>query len=104
MILTGQVGLSGSVTVGNYAMLAGKTGVVDHVTIGERAQCGAASVVTKDIQAGEVVWGFPARPIRQMKHQMAALARLPSLLKRITELAARVSRLEKRKPPPKSRS
>ena len=103
VIITGQVGLSGSVTIGNYTVMGGKAGVVDHVTIGDRAQIGAASVVTKDVASGETVWGFPARPIRQMKHQMAALTRLPSLLKRLTALASRVSRLEKSKRAPKPR-
>jgi len=81
VILAGQVGFSGSVTVGNYAVFGGKSGVVDHVTIGERAQVGAASVVTKSVPPGGIVWGFPARSIRQVKRELASLARLPELLK-----------------------
>ena len=81
VILTGQVGFSGSVTVGNYAVFGGKAGVVDHVTVGERAQVGAASVVTKSIAPGDIVWGFPARSIRRTKRELAALARLPNLLR-----------------------
>ena len=96
VIMTGQVGLSGSVTIGNYSMLGGKAGVVDHVTIGDRVQVGAASVVTKSIPSGETVWGFPARPIQSTKHQLAALGRLPSLLKPLTELIARMRRAEER--------
>jgi acetyltransferase-like isoleucine patch superfamily enzyme len=37
------------------------------VTIGERAIVGAGSVVTKDVAAGSVVAGNPARPIPQKK-------------------------------------
>ena len=81
--MSGQVGLSGSVTVGNYAALGGKAGVVDHVTIGEAAQVGAASVVTKSVPPREVVWGFPARPIKETKQELAALAFLPALLKQL---------------------
>jgi len=83
VIMSGQVGLSGTVTVGDYTILGGKAGVVDHITIGARAQVGAASVVTRSIPDGQTVWGFPARDIRETKRQMAALARLPELLKRL---------------------
>jgi UDP-3-O-[3-hydroxymyristoyl] glucosamine N-acyltransferase len=96
VIMSGQVGLSGSVTIGNYAVLGGKAGVVDHVTIGERAQVGAASVVTKAVAPGEVVWGYPARPIRSTKHQLASLSRLPSLLKRVVGLIGQIRRMEDR--------
>ena len=96
VIMTGQVGLSGSVTIGNYAMLGGKAGVVDHVTIGDRAQVGAASVVTKSVAPGEVVWGYPARPIRSTKHQMAALAQLPAMLKRLGGMLTRMGKIEDR--------
>ena len=96
VIMTGQVGLSGSVTVGNYAVFGGKAGVLDHITIGERVQVGAASLVTKSIPAGEAVWGCPARPIRNTKHQMASVARLPALIKRLAELLTRMRMTEQR--------
>lgn len=96
VIMAGQVGLSGSVNVGNYAMFGGKAGVVDHVTIGERAQIGAGSVVTKSVAPGTAVWGFPARPMHDMKQQLASLGRLPTLLKRVAALLARTERLEDR--------
>ena len=96
VIITGQVGFSGSVTVGNYAVFGGKAGMVDHVTIGDRAQVGAGSIVTKSIPAGQTVWGFPARPIQETKHQMAALAKLSSVVERITGLIARLGGVERR--------
>ena len=96
VIMTGQVGLSGSVTIGNYAVLGGKAGVVDHVTIGDRAQVGAASVVTKSVAPGDIVWGYPARSIRDTKHQMAALAQLPAMLKRLGGMLTRMGKIEDR--------
>ena len=85
VMITGQCGLSGSVTVGNYVVMGGRTGIVDHVDVGEKAQIGAASVVTKSIAPGDIVWGYPARNIRQTKREMALLARLPAILKRLTK-------------------
>ena len=83
VIMSGQVGLSGTVTIGDYTIMGGKAGVVDHTTIGARARVGAASVVTRSIPDGQTVWGFPARDIRDTKRQMASLARLPELFKRL---------------------
>jgi len=94
--LAGQVGLSGSVTVGDYTIMGGKAGVVDHVTIGSQAKIGAASVVTKAVEAGATVWGYPARPLQAVKQQMAAIARLPKFLKRLTELLTAARRTEQR--------
>jgi len=96
VIITGQGGFSGSVTVGDYAVFGGRAGVTDHVTIGARAQVGLCSVVTKSVAPGEVVWGFPARPIRDTKHQMGSLAFLPKFVKRITVLLSRLTALEDR--------
>ena len=96
VILAGQVGLSGSVTVGNYAVLGGKVGVVDHVTVGEGARLGAGSVVTKAVAPGATVWGFPARPIHDVKEQMAWTTRLPLMLKSLVQLITRVPQLETR--------
>jgi len=96
VIMAGQVGLSGSVTIGDYAVMGGKVGVVDHMTIGERAQVGAASVVSKPIKAGEVVWGYPARPIRETKRSLAALSRLPLVVRTLASVLGKVRRLERR--------
>jgi len=96
VMLAGQVGLSGSVTVGDYTVMGGKAGVVDHVQIGERAQVGAASVVTKTVKAGEAVWGYPARALRNAKHQMAAIARLPAMARSLARLVVRMRQSEER--------
>ncbi len=101
VVMAGQVGLSGSVSVGDYTVMGGKAGIVDHVTVGERVQIGAASVVTKSVANGEAIWGYPARPVKDTKQQMASLARLPMLFKRFVQIlaqhqrnTARLTRLE----------
>ena len=96
VIITGQGGLSGSVTLGDYVVLGGRAGVTDHVTIGDRAQVGLCSVVTKSVPPGETVLGYPARPAQTTKRQFAAIARLPVVLKALTDLLQRVRHSEKR--------
>lgn len=86
VIITGQVGLSGSVTVGNRVMFGGQSGVADHITIGDDARIGAASAVIKDVKSGQVVWGFPARPIQRVKRELASLARLPHVIERLRKM------------------
>ena len=98
VILTGQVGLSGSVTIGNRVMMGGQSGAIDHVTIGDDARVGAATPVTKDVPPGQTVWGFPARPIQRVKRELASLALLPTLLQQFKELSKKLGL-----PPPKSR-
>jgi UDP-3-O-[3-hydroxymyristoyl] glucosamine N-acyltransferase len=82
------------VTVGDYSVFGGRAGVTDHVTIGERARVGLCSVVTKSVEPGDTVWGFPARPVRSVKEQLATLARMPKILKRFADVVARMTRLE----------
>ena len=96
VIITGQVGLSGSVTVGNRVMFGGQSGVVDHITIGDDARIGAATPVTKDIPPGQIVWGFPSRPIQRVKRELASLAQLPRLMRHVRQLVLRLRHVESR--------
>ncbi|MBI3321069.1 MAG: UDP-3-O-(3-hydroxymyristoyl)glucosamine N-acyltransferase [Candidatus Omnitrophica bacterium] len=96
VIICGQAGLAGSVTIGNRVMLAGQAGVVDHTAIGDGARVGAATPVTKDIKAGESVWGFPARSAARVKRELASLAQLPRLLQRFKELRSRLDEIGSR--------
>ncbi len=75
-IIVSQVGLSGSVTVEDYAVLAGQVGIADHVTIGAGAQLAAKSGVMNDVPAGATYGGFPAQPVRNWHKQTVALRKL----------------------------
>ena len=81
--MSGQVGLAGSVRVGNRVMFGGQAGVADHLTIGDDARIGAGSGVIKDVPPGQTVWWFPARPIKEVKQELATLAFLPQIVKEI---------------------
>ena len=81
--ISGQVGLAGSVQVGDRVVFGGQAGVADHVTIGDDVKIGAQSGVFKNVRAGETVWGMPARNIHKVKRELAALALLPNLIKRL---------------------
>jgi UDP-3-O-[3-hydroxymyristoyl] glucosamine N-acyltransferase len=75
-VLCGQVGISGSTTLGDFVMIGGKGGLADHLTIGKGARIAAASGVMRDVPAGATVGGSPAVPMTQFMRQTALLQRL----------------------------
>ena len=56
--------LCGCVNVGNNVLIGAGAVVLPHITIGENTIVGAGAVVTKDLPAGVVAIGNPARIIR----------------------------------------
>ena len=75
-VLAAHTGISGSSVVGDFVAMGGRVGLADHVTVGDGAQIAAAAGVMRDIPAGEVHAGLPARPIREFMKETAALAKL----------------------------
>lgn len=75
-IIVAQSGLSGSVTIGDFAVLGPRTGIIPHVTVGKGAMLASRSTVYEDVPAGAVWGGFPARPKRQWMREVVALQRL----------------------------
>lgn len=86
-ILVAQVGVSGSVNIGDGCTLAGQSGVVGHVSIGAGTTLAARGVVTNDIPPKSFVSGFPAKPHSEEKRIMAALRRLPEMVRLLRQLA-----------------
>ena len=52
------------IRIGNNVWIACNAAVIGGVTIGDNVVIGAGSVVTKDIPAGYLAYGNPARPVR----------------------------------------
>jgi UDP-3-O-[3-hydroxymyristoyl] glucosamine N-acyltransferase len=75
-IVVAQSGLSGSVTLEDYAVLGGSVGLAPHVTIGRGARVAARSGIMHDVPAGETWGGYPAKPSRQWMREVSTLARL----------------------------
>jgi UDP-3-O-[3-hydroxymyristoyl] glucosamine N-acyltransferase len=75
-VIVAQCGLSGSVTLEDFAVLGGSVGVAPHVTIGSRARVAARSGVMSTVPAGETWGGYPARPRMEWMRREATLSRL----------------------------
>ena len=97
-LLAAQTGIAGSSTLGRGCVLGGQVGVGDHATLGDRVVVGAQAGIFsgKQIRSGEVLLGFPARPIEKTKRQLAALARLPELLVKVSHLWKVVGDIQER--------
>ncbi|NBS01254.1 MAG: UDP-3-O-(3-hydroxymyristoyl)glucosamine N-acyltransferase [Rhizobiales bacterium] len=75
-VIVAQVGISGSTRLGDYVVMGGQSGSVGHVTIGTGAQIAGTASVSGDIPAGERWGGTPARPLRQWGRELATLQSL----------------------------
>jgi len=81
VIIVALTGISGSSTVGKGAVLAGQVGIGDHAHVGPGVVLGGQAGVfsgktVKSEGAGEVLYGTPARPLRQVLREQVALAKL----------------------------
>src|SRR5579863_4797042 len=75
-IIVAQCGLSGSVTLEDFAVLGGSVGLAPHVVIGRGARVAARSGLMHNVPAGETWGGYPAKPRTQWMRQELTLARL----------------------------
>jgi UDP-3-O-[3-hydroxymyristoyl] glucosamine N-acyltransferase len=83
VIVVALTGISGSCTVGRGAVIAGQVGIGDHAHIGPGVilggQAGVLSgktVTNEGLKPGTVLWGTPARPLKQVLRELAVVARL----------------------------
>ncbi len=95
-IIIAQAGISGSTHLGDNVTIAGQAGLVGHITIGDGAICAAQAGVTKDVAAGTIVSGYPAKPHGEAKKIIALTSRLPQLVDLIQELKKKFQELEER--------
>jgi UDP-3-O-[3-hydroxymyristoyl] glucosamine N-acyltransferase len=78
VVVAAQTGFSGGVVVEDYAVIGGQVGVGDKARIESGAVLGSGSGVltSKIVRGGQVMWGTPARPLKEHLEQLAVLARL----------------------------
>jgi UDP-3-O-[3-hydroxymyristoyl] glucosamine N-acyltransferase len=97
VVIAAQTGLSGGVVVEDYAVIGGQVGIGDKARIESGAVLGSGCgiLTSKIVRKGQVVWGTPARPLKQYLEQLANLARLPKLSKEVAELEKQLQELKK---------
>ncbi len=98
VVVAAQTGFSGGVVVEDYAVIGGQVGIGDKARIESRAVLGSGCGVltSKIVRAGQVVWGTPARPLKEHLELLANLGRLPATRKEMADLKHRLEALEKK--------
>ena len=101
VVVAAQTGFSGGVIIEDYAVIGGQVGVGDKARIETGAVIGSGSGIlsSKVVRGGQVMWGTPARPLREHLENLANLARLPELRREFAELKQRLGRIESGKAP-----
>ncbi len=88
VVIAAQTGLSGGVVVEDFAVIGGQVGIGDKARIESGAVLGSGCgiLTSKIVRKGQVVWGTPARPLKEHLTQLAHLAQLPELREKIAKL------------------
>ncbi|MEM6824327.1 MAG: UDP-3-O-(3-hydroxymyristoyl)glucosamine N-acyltransferase [Pseudomonadota bacterium] len=90
-LLCGQVGLAGSVQMGDRVVLGGQVGVSDNTRIGDDVVAGGATVILTNVPAGRAILGHPALRMDQQIEASKNIRRLPRLYRDVKELQKSVS-------------
>jgi UDP-3-O-[3-hydroxymyristoyl] glucosamine N-acyltransferase len=72
-VLVAQVGISGSTKLDDFVMIGGQGGLAGHISVGKGARVAAQSGVMRDIPDGVTVMGYPALPVKEFWRQVATL-------------------------------
>ncbi len=98
VVIAAQTGMAGGCVIEDYAIIGGQVGMGEKVHIESKAMIGSGAGIlsSKIVRSGHVVWGTPARPLKEYLEQLALLAKLPEMRKEWQEIKRRVEELSLR--------
>lgn len=88
-VIVAQAGISGSVVLEDFVVLAGQVGVAGHLHIGQGSRIGGQAGVMTDVPAGVEWVGTPAEPAKSFFRQVVALRHI--VAERMASRAAKVN-------------
>lgn len=95
VVIAGQTGISGSVTIEDDCIIGGQVGFGDHIRVQSGAVIGSkAGILPGKIVRPGVWWGIPIQPLAEYKRLNAHVSRLPHIRQELKELIERVEKLE----------
>ncbi len=89
--LVGNTAIGGSVEIGDGAMISGMVIVKPQTKIAEGSIVLGFSGVAKDTEPGQMYFGSPARPAKEMHRINASLAKLPQMMAKFREIEEKLS-------------
>lgn len=93
-IIVAQVGIGGSTEIGNGVIIAGQVAIKDNITVGDNVTVAAKSLVTRNTEPEEVLYGIPAGKMKKRQRIEVLLRRLPDYVKQLKDLAKKVEKIE----------
>lgn len=94
-IICAQTGLAGTTVLERNVLLAGQVGSSGHLTVREGATVYAQSGIGADVAPGARIAGSPAFAANEWLRSVTAFPKLPELLQTVRDLQKRVKELEK---------
>ena len=92
-VIASQAGIAGSATIGAQVIMGGQSAVKDHVSIADRVTLAGRTGAFGNVESPGEYFGLPAQPVRETLRQMAALKKLPDLVKRLQAIEAALDKL-----------
>ncbi|MEM6393688.1 MAG: UDP-3-O-(3-hydroxymyristoyl)glucosamine N-acyltransferase [Planctomycetota bacterium] len=81
VVIAACTAVGGSCTIGDATMIGGACDIADHVKIGSRVQLAGGAQLIHEVPDGETWVGSPACPAKAKFKELAAIRKLPDLLK-----------------------
>jgi UDP-3-O-[3-hydroxymyristoyl] glucosamine N-acyltransferase len=94
-IICAQTGLAGSTKLERNVLLAGQVGSSGHLTVHEGAVVYAQSGIGGDVAAGDRISGSPAFAAKQWLRAVTAFSRLPEFVQSLRKVERKMEELEK---------
>ena len=82
-LIASQVGIAGCTIIEDEVTIWGQVGIISGVTIGKKAVLLAQTGVSKSLAGGKVYFSTPAAEAREAYKELAALKKLPDIIKKI---------------------
>lgn len=95
-LLASQVGIAGSTVIEDEVTLAGQVGVNGHIRIGKGAIASGKTGVTRDVDPGAFISGYPGMPNLEWRKAQVLVRHLPELKKRVDELEQQIADLQEK--------
>lgn len=84
-LIAAQCGIGGKTIIEDEVICWGQVGITKDVRIGKGAVISAQSGVSKSLEGGKAYYGSPAREIRLVQKELAALRKMPELIDQLRD-------------------